>query len=623
MPAVIIPNGKQSFITSSGVPLVGGKLFTYDAGTTNPRTTWADAAQTSPNTNPIILDARGEATVFWFGAYKIQLQDAAGNVLWTVDNVTTIAPAPSVSLVPATDNALNLGSASFSWANLYLGAAHTTVLDTATGNIGSIARTAAEIAAGVTPVSFVYQPGDVRRYGADPTNTIDSTVAVQAAINVASQNLGPAVYIPPGTFKITASLVIAAGKQVNIQGAGKFLSILFATGFTADIPVLDYQGTNGSRIASIHCRGFAIWSNNNLARGISASWVINSAFDDLYFYQCRNGWVGSSSFGNKFRNNDSFSITFNVYVLGDNCNNLLFDGTRASSCNGSIAVTGICDTLVCIGCDFEGITSGGAAITLAPATGKTVNNVAIIGCHFENINGNAILCSGVDANSVTNLVVDDNTITGGFAAIPNAGAITAITLVRVNGFRISNNNFSDWGTADTTVGGTQGVAIGSISTARNGVIENNTGSLGSGFVLTPHNLCDATPDKSIRVANNFAPVNGTLFAGYSVSYANQNEVTIAYSASMAIDSNLGAVFDITATNGVAFTINNPTNGYAGKRIWIKVRNTSGGALGAITWGGVTKVATASPANGFSRTWELTYDGTNWIQTGGTFADIPN
>lgn len=49
--------------------------------------------------------------------------------------------------------------------------------------IGSFARTAAEILAGVTPVNYTYAPGDVRRYGADPTGATDSATAFATAFS--------------------------------------------------------------------------------------------------------------------------------------------------------------------------------------------------------------------------------------------------------------------------------------------------------------------------------------------------------------------------------------------------------------------------------------------------------
>lgn len=84
--AVVMPPGKQAYTRSDGTPLVGGRLRTFAAGTSTPKPTYADAAGTVANTNPLVLDARGEATIYWSGAYKVQLEDAAGAVLWTIDN---------------------------------------------------------------------------------------------------------------------------------------------------------------------------------------------------------------------------------------------------------------------------------------------------------------------------------------------------------------------------------------------------------------------------------------------------------------------------------------------------------------------------------------------------------
>ena len=43
------------------------------------------------------------------------------------------------------------------------------------------AQTALEGAAGITPSNLAYLPGDVRRYGADPTGAVDSTAAFRSA----------------------------------------------------------------------------------------------------------------------------------------------------------------------------------------------------------------------------------------------------------------------------------------------------------------------------------------------------------------------------------------------------------------------------------------------------------
>jgi hypothetical protein len=80
------------------------------------------------------------------------------------------------------------------------------------------AQTGAEIAASVIPNATSFVPGDVRRYGADPTGTVDSSAAWQAAINQASQSGGGEV-TGVGTYLIGTGLVIAT-TGVKIRGGG-------------------------------------------------------------------------------------------------------------------------------------------------------------------------------------------------------------------------------------------------------------------------------------------------------------------------------------------------------------------------------------------------------------------
>ena len=67
-------------------------------------------------------------------------------------------------------------------------------------------RTAAEIAASVTPTNYSYKPFDLPRYGGDPTGVNDSTVAINAAISVMLANGGGAAHWTPGTYKITSTI---------------------------------------------------------------------------------------------------------------------------------------------------------------------------------------------------------------------------------------------------------------------------------------------------------------------------------------------------------------------------------------------------------------------------------
>lgn len=116
--------------------------------------------------------------------------------------------------------------------------------------------------------------------------------------------------------------------------------------------------------------------------------------------------------------------------------------------------------------------------------------------------------------------------------------------------------------------------------------------------------------------------NGTVIFAKATVF---NEVTDTYSTSITPDASAGDSHIITVTNATAFTINTPTNPTTGQRLRFTIRNTSGGAMGVITWGaGVFKMpAFTNPATAFSRTIEFEYNGTNWIEHDRSAADCPN
>jgi hypothetical protein len=59
------------YFDASGDPLVNGKIYFYESGTTTPKTTFADINSEIPNTNPVLLDASGrQPNIFFEGVAK-------------------------------------------------------------------------------------------------------------------------------------------------------------------------------------------------------------------------------------------------------------------------------------------------------------------------------------------------------------------------------------------------------------------------------------------------------------------------------------------------------------------------------------------------------------------------
>jgi microcystin-dependent protein len=85
-----IGNGFQ-FFTTTGQPLAGGKIYTYQAGSSTPLATYTDNTGATANANPIVLSTDGRpSSEIWltYGYnYKFVLKDANDNTIQTYDNL--------------------------------------------------------------------------------------------------------------------------------------------------------------------------------------------------------------------------------------------------------------------------------------------------------------------------------------------------------------------------------------------------------------------------------------------------------------------------------------------------------------------------------------------------------
>lgn len=200
--ATLLPNGKQQYTDNAGNPLIGGKLYTYDAGTANPRPTFQDASGTVPNTNPVILDGRGEATVFWDGAYKVKLCSASDAVIWTQDNLQSANMYPD-----SLDSQLRADLYSSASANDGAGLMGVDLtLGYVAGTMGALVREAA-----INVRGKPYYMGGIG---------VDDDTALQSAIN---DNLNRTVYIPePPTggrdYLLDSGVSVPVGATCTIIG---------------------------------------------------------------------------------------------------------------------------------------------------------------------------------------------------------------------------------------------------------------------------------------------------------------------------------------------------------------------------------------------------------------------
>jgi hypothetical protein len=218
----------------------------------------------------------------------------------------------------------------------------------------------------------------------------------------------------------------------------------------------------------------------------------------------------------------------------------------------------------------------------------SLSGLTIVNARFQHPNTNTILCTGVDALGVVELISAN-------ISTPYSSTSTApSTFQKVQRSRLHLNT-------ESTV---------TFDTLKSSYVETNSpivlfSDLGGNVLLDNAGTTYAVPAFTQSIA--------------------MKRIAPTYGASVLINAFLANEFDIVVTNNTAFTITNPTNPVAGQRITIQIKNTSGGAMGIITWGGVFLYsAWTNPADGFSRAIDFVYNGTtSWVEVSRTPADVPN
>jgi hypothetical protein len=491
--AALSPAPKLQFFDSNGNPLTGGKVYTYAAGTTTPLSTYVDAGGVTTNTNPIILDVRGEANIWLDGAaYKFVLKNANDTLIWTVDNITSTEALKAYVDAQIAVLSANLANTS----------------DVAKGDalIGfrqSNATGALTNAVGRTVHQKFQETISVKDFGATGDGVTDDTAAIQSAVTAAA---GKALYFPGGTYIVSSVITLVSNSSI--------------------------YGDRG--VTTIKLKGIAYPAAN-------VSIFVMSVITNVYIY----GLIFNGNKGNIGSQRNPINTAFQSTKV-------TFDSCEWVNCEGiCINASTQVDNFEVLNCRF--INCGGApdnsdgyrnqAIAFSADGATRSKNIEITGNHFFAI--------GLDCISMTNLdnvVVSNNsaldsytflfntptvystinlTVTGNVIYNTNQGALNndvnpiAIDLPRVINATVSGNAIYD----------TDQAAIGIFEGSDNVVVANNTIV---DAVTKPSSWCAA-----ICVASNGAASN-SFWINISNNVITSTTATMTYG--VLLQSDLQAVF---------------------------------------------------------------------------------
>lgn len=220
------------FFDDNGTPLSGGLLYTYLAGTTTAAATFTSSTGLSAHSNPIVLDAGGRVPEeVWLTAdttYKFVLQDADAVLIGSWDNIPGISNANTLADDLANTSNIALGDALVGFKQTY-------ALGIMPGAVGK------------TLNDKMQDLVSVKDFGAKGDGTTDDTASIQAAINLAC-TYGGNVYLPAGTYKISAALVFSMNsslvdpvKRPSMSGDGMAATTIYQTANANGIEIVGYD----------------------------------------------------------------------------------------------------------------------------------------------------------------------------------------------------------------------------------------------------------------------------------------------------------------------------------------------------------------------------------------------
>ncbi len=533
----------------------GCTINTYVPGTSTPKDTYTNATLATPQTNPIVLDSRGEPTtspIYMDGLYKIVIKDADGNTIDTQDNVRGIGSYASGHDLLSNYSSLSAAVTSISTTETTLVidqddtmTGNVTVPSTLTleGRVGNLITTTGYTltingpfeagpfqvfaGTGTLDLTSVPNPINIKWAGATGDGSTDDYAAVQRIYTGLSGTTGSTVIGPMdeiflvggATYLLVPSYVTTRGIHFKCKSGATFTRLITNWNTTTDD---DYE------INFYDCKFDG--NGEDSIRGIgfyrAHKWVV----DGCYFEDWVNGvrseaptsftYVDAETWGNSPNAPSQFRVTNNrLYNTGDYA--LVFEeGSNDGVVSGNILTD--CERGILLGIWTGRITCANNTINGGTAPQANDPGIGITqGSHNHTITGNTItgrysLLMHIEAGF--NHVVSGNYLEGASqGSTPGTGTGIKVYSSTVSSELINNEDVKLIGNVIRNAN--NGITVSASGPdATNGAVENvsvigNTvdGCTGSGITV-------ANADETAIVANNtvYVPDNDETY-GITVS----------------------------------------------------------------------------------------------------------
>lgn len=286
MPSVkLSPLFNDAQLDNNGIPLSGGMVYWYLAGTTTPTIVYSESSGSVANTNPVILNTRGEPVQpIWLptgDTYKAVLNDSLGNLIRTIDNISGVndTTTPVIS-----EWVLYAGAAT------YISGTSFSVTGDATATFDNGRRVKATVsgtdrygtvngapvyALGVTTVTLVLDSGVLDSslatvyYGfLDPAHPSFDTTGVNTNTKAGIQSQTWVAFTTGGT---SGTYTLTPNPAITAYAAGQRFNVTFNAASAA---------TNTINVSALGAKSLKIY--NSAGTKINAVFALNQISDIIY-----------------------------------------------------------------------------------------------------------------------------------------------------------------------------------------------------------------------------------------------------------------------------------------------------------------------------------------------------
>jgi hypothetical protein len=225
------------FFDDNGVPLAGGLLYTYQAGTSSNLTTYTSSSGSVANSNPIVLDSGGRVpNEIWLiggDSYKFVLENSVSVVIGTWDNI----PGANSIAYPVTVANGGTGTNTLTANAVMLGNGVNPPQFVTAGVSGNILQDNGTTWVSVTP-SYLTTTAAAATYAPLASPTLTGTpLAPTAASNTSTTQIATTAFANPGSSlvsggyqKLPSGLVMQWGSiSATTSGATFTFPTAFAT----------------------------------------------------------------------------------------------------------------------------------------------------------------------------------------------------------------------------------------------------------------------------------------------------------------------------------------------------------------------------------------------------------